>query len=205
MNLGELIIAYRKENNMSQRQFAKKCGGVSNGYVSMLENNFNPATSKGITPSLDKLICIAAGMDMSLADLLAKADDVPSDLGEVVAQDVIYEDESDREFCDMIMHARPKEGILVKAPELPEPSAEAMDIARRYDSLDMHGREIIRAVLRIEDKRCESTRAADAYLSELPTNEYGQPVGIAYQDGTVEAKYAAKKEMQEMQEEKVDV
>lgn len=205
MNLGELIIAYRKENNLSQRQFAKKCGGVSNGYVSMLENNFNPATSKGITPSLDKLICIAAGMDMSLADLLAKADDVPSDLGEVVAQDVIYEDESDREFCDMIMSARPKEGILVREPKPPEPSAEAMDIARRYDTLDMHGREIIRAVLRIEDKRCEAKRDADAYLSELPTNEYGQPVGIAYQDGTVEAKYAAKKEMQEMQEEKVDV
>lgn len=205
MNLGELIIAYRKENNMSQRQFAKKCGGVSNGYVSMLENNFNPATSKGITPSLDKLICIAAGMDMSLADLLEKADDVPSDLGEVVAQDVIYEDESDREFCDMIMSARPKEGILVREPKLPNPSAEALEIARRYDTLDMHGREIIRAVLRIEDKRCEAKRDADAYLSELPTNEYGQPVGIAYQDGTVEAKYAAKKELCEMQEEKVDV
>jgi hypothetical protein len=127
------------------------------------------------------------------------------DLSEVVARDVIYEDESDREFCDMIMHARPKEGILVKGAELPNPSAEALEIARRYDTLDMHGREIIRAVLRIEDKRCEAKRDADAYLSELPTNEYGQPVGIAYQDGTVEAKYAARKEMQEMQEEKVDV
>lgn len=205
MKLGELIIAYRKEHKLSQRQFAKKCGGVSNGYVSMLENDFNPATSKGITPSLDKLVCIASGMDMSVSELMEKVEDMPMDLSEVVARDVIYEDESDREFCDMIMHARPKEGILVKEPELPNPSAEALEIARRYDTLDMHGREIIRAVLRIEDKRCESKRFADAYLSELPTNEYGQPVGIAYQDGTVEAKYAAKKEMQEMQEEKVDV
>lgn len=78
MKLGELIAAYRKEHKLSQRQFAKKCGDLSNGYISMLENDFNPATNKGITPSIDKLVCIASGMDMSVSDLLQMCEDMPT-------------------------------------------------------------------------------------------------------------------------------
>lgn len=80
MKIGELISAYRKEHGLSQRQFAKKCGGVSNGYISMLENDFNPATRKGITPTIEKLTSIASGMDMVLADLLEIVDDMPVDI-----------------------------------------------------------------------------------------------------------------------------
>lgn len=105
MKLGELISAYRKENHMSQRQFAKKCGDMSNGYVSMLENDYNPATGKGITPTIDKLICIASGMDMTLTELLEKADDMPVDISEVVEQNVIYTEEDDAEICRMFINA----------------------------------------------------------------------------------------------------
>lgn len=105
MKLGELISAYRKEHNLSQRQFAKKCGGLSNGYVSMLENDFNPATNKGITPSIDKLICIASGMDMTLSELIEKSEDMPVDISDIVEQNVIYEDESDAEICRMFIKA----------------------------------------------------------------------------------------------------
>ena len=202
MNLGELIIAYRKENNLSQRQFAKKCGGVSNGYVSMLENNFNPATSKGITPSLDKLICIAAGMDMSLSELLEKAEDMPADMADLFAQNTIFEDEDEKALVCQFMRM-PKEGTRVKEPEQPAPSSEALEIARRYDTLDMHGREIIRAVMRIEDKRCEKDHVVRNYLKD---DENKIPIiGEIVADGSVEAKYAAKKELYEMQDEKVDV
>jgi len=111
MKLGELIAAYRKENRMSQRQFAKKCGDLSNGYVSMLENDYNPATGKGITPTIDKLICIASGMDMSLTELLEKADDMPVDISEVVEQNVIYADEDDAEICRMFINAEKEQKI----------------------------------------------------------------------------------------------
>lgn len=36
MTLGEFIRKYRSEHDLSQRQFALKCG-LSNGYISMLE------------------------------------------------------------------------------------------------------------------------------------------------------------------------
>lgn len=104
MKLGELIAAYRKDHHMSQRQFAKKCGDMSNGYVSMLENDYNPATGKSITPTIDKLICIASGMDMTLTELLEKADDMPVDISEVVEQNVVYADEDDAEMCRMFIN-----------------------------------------------------------------------------------------------------
>lgn len=75
MQIGELILKYRSQHNLSQRQFAKKCGDISNGYISMLENNLNPATNKSITPTIDKLRLIAHGMDMSLDDLFKVVDD----------------------------------------------------------------------------------------------------------------------------------
>lgn len=204
MKLGELIVAYRKEHKLSQRQFAKKCGGLSNGYVSMLENDFNPATSKGITPSLDKLVCIASGMDMSVTELMEKVEDMPADLSEVVAQNVIYEDETDSEIVNMFIGPyAPKEGNLIKSkPETP--SSEAIAFAQRFEKLDRHAQEVLLAVMRIEEKRCEHSQVVEKYLADLPEDGKGMKVGIAYQDGSVEAKYASKKELQEMQEEKVD-
>ena len=92
MLLGELISSYRKEHKLSQRDFAKKCGGLSNGYVSMLENNVNPKTNKGIAPSVDKLRCIANGMDISLNELFAIVDDMPVSLDEENSIDELSSD-----------------------------------------------------------------------------------------------------------------
>lgn len=72
--LGEIISNYRREHNLSQRQFAEICGGITNGYISMLENNRNPSTDKPIVPSLDKLKAIARGMNVSLQRLLDLTD-----------------------------------------------------------------------------------------------------------------------------------
>lgn len=82
MLLGEIISNYRREHKLSQRQFAELCGDITNGYISMLENNRNPSTDKPIIPSIDKLKCIAHGMNMSLQSLLDLADDMPVDLTE---------------------------------------------------------------------------------------------------------------------------
>lgn len=80
MKLGEYIIKYRREHNLSQRQFAKKCGNVSNGYISMIEADVNPQTGKSIVSSLDKLSSIAYGLDLSVDKLMQIIDDMPVSL-----------------------------------------------------------------------------------------------------------------------------
>lgn len=76
MRLSELIRQYRLEHGLSQRQFAAKCDGITNGYISMLENEANPHTGKPSTPSLEKLSAIARGMGLSLSELVTRADDL---------------------------------------------------------------------------------------------------------------------------------
>ena len=51
MTLKDLVIKYRTENGLSQRQFALQCG-LSNGYISMIERGVNPSTGEKITPTL---------------------------------------------------------------------------------------------------------------------------------------------------------
>lgn len=79
MTLRELVITFRTEKDLSQRQFAALCG-LSNGYISMLEKNVNPKTGLPVTPSLPALKKIARGMGLTLNDLFLKADDMPVDL-----------------------------------------------------------------------------------------------------------------------------
>lgn len=73
MTVGEIIKKYREENKISQRQFAVRCG-ISNGYISMLENGINPTTGEAPMPSLSALNNIARGMNTSLQNLLTLAD-----------------------------------------------------------------------------------------------------------------------------------
>lgn len=70
MELREIIKTYRTEHNLSQREFAARCGDVSNGYISIIENDYNPHTGKPPRPSVDKLVSIAKGMGLTLEDLL---------------------------------------------------------------------------------------------------------------------------------------
>lgn len=76
MNLSELIIQYRQEHNLSQRQFALQCG-VSNGYISMLEKEANPKTGLPLVPSMQHYAKIAQGMHISINDLFSMIDDMP--------------------------------------------------------------------------------------------------------------------------------
>lgn len=79
MTIGQIIKEYRKENYLSQRKFAALCG-VSNGYISMLEEGKNPKTNEPIIPSLVTLKKLAEAMEMSLDDLMAIADEMPISL-----------------------------------------------------------------------------------------------------------------------------
>lgn len=79
MTLSEAIIKYRKDHDLSQRQFALKAG-LSNGYISMLESNINPKTKQPLTPTMPVLKKLANAMDISVDALFAIVDDMPISL-----------------------------------------------------------------------------------------------------------------------------
>ena len=73
MTLGDLVMQYRNEHQLSQRQCAMKCG-ISNGYISMIEKNVNPATGKPPIPSLQKVRAIALAMNMTADEVMRITD-----------------------------------------------------------------------------------------------------------------------------------
>lgn len=79
MTLRELVVKFRKEHGISQRQFANMCD-LSNGYISMLERNINPSTGLPLIPSLPSINKIAHGMGMTVHELLLQAEDMPIEL-----------------------------------------------------------------------------------------------------------------------------
>lgn len=88
MNLGNLIIEYRNNHDLSQRQFANLCG-LSNGYISILEKGINPNTGKPVTPTLPQYQKLACGMGLSLSELFEQIDDMPVDIGTIIPQNII--------------------------------------------------------------------------------------------------------------------
>mgnify|MGYP003308391292 CR=1 FL=1 len=74
MNLGEYIKEYRQEHGVSQRGFAA-ISGLTNGYISMLENNKHPKTGEPIAPTLETYKKVAVATGLSFDDLIAMIDD----------------------------------------------------------------------------------------------------------------------------------
>lgn len=68
MKLKEIIAAYRKEHNMSMREFGRKCA-LSNAYISILETGVNPRSGEPLSPTVDTYNKIAHAMGISLNDL----------------------------------------------------------------------------------------------------------------------------------------
>ena len=78
MRLSELLREYRRDHSLSQRDFAKQCGEkITSGYISMLENEKNPATGKKIRPSLGTYDVLARGMGITVDKLFNLINDVP--------------------------------------------------------------------------------------------------------------------------------
>ena len=111
MTLKDLIIEYRNDHGLSQRQFATACG-LSNGYISMLEKEMNPNTKLPVTPTLPNLKQLASGMGMSLTDLLVKVDDMPVELilDDADSKKLVpeIEDELDAEIMKIISGLTPE-------------------------------------------------------------------------------------------------
>ena len=80
MKLSAIVSDYRNRLQISQREFSRRCG-LSNSYISFIENELNPKTGKPIVPTLEQYQKIASGMDMTVHQLFELLDeDAPVDL-----------------------------------------------------------------------------------------------------------------------------
>ena len=74
MKLGELIVQYRQEHGLSQREFARRCE-LSNSLISIIEKGVNPQTGKEMSPDLETYHRLAVAMGMSVQALFEKLGD----------------------------------------------------------------------------------------------------------------------------------
>lgn len=80
MKLSAVILKYRDDMKISQREFARRCG-LSNSYISFIENESNPKTGKPMVPTLEQYQKIASGMNLTVQQLFDLLDDdAPVDL-----------------------------------------------------------------------------------------------------------------------------
>lgn len=75
MQIGILIKQYRKTNDLTLREFARKCG-TSHSYIAMLENSKNSKTGEPIVPTIVMMKKLAKGMEITVSDLISLCDDM---------------------------------------------------------------------------------------------------------------------------------
>ena len=102
MTLSELIIEYRNEHGISQRQMASQCK-LSTGYISLIEKETNPQTGKPMVPSLAVLNKLAKGMGITLDKLLSVCDDMPVDISATEKTVLDEKDGLDSEIAEIIL------------------------------------------------------------------------------------------------------
>lgn len=68
-NLGDFLQQYRKEHNLSLREFAEKLG-ISHSYLNRLENGYDSRSGKPVTPTVEILQQIAHSLNMDLGKIL---------------------------------------------------------------------------------------------------------------------------------------
>ena len=77
MKLSEFIKQYREDQGISQRQLAAMCG-LSNAYISMIENEKVQSTGKPIRSyKLSSLNALAQGIGLDLDTMLRLVDELP--------------------------------------------------------------------------------------------------------------------------------
>ena len=74
MKLSKMIKNYREENDLSQREFGRRCS-LSNSLISLIEMGVNPQTGKEMSPDLETYRKLAYGMQLSLHELFEKLGD----------------------------------------------------------------------------------------------------------------------------------
>ncbi len=83
MRLSEMIKTFRADNDISQRELARRCG-LSNSLISLMEMGVNPQTGKEMSPDLETYRKLAYGMQMSVQKLFETlGEDATVSLGNV--------------------------------------------------------------------------------------------------------------------------
>lgn len=67
--LGDLIKKYRKLNNLSMEEFAKRTN-LSKSYISILERNKHPRNGNPVTPTLETIKQVASAMQADVNSVL---------------------------------------------------------------------------------------------------------------------------------------
>lgn len=114
MTLGEIITQYRNEHKMSQREFARRCG-MSNSYLSMLEQNRNYKNGQPIIPSLVTIKAVSDAMARPLGEVLEAMGDEPLSLE---ADSDISENERELLRCFRACNAAGQQVILATAQSI---------------------------------------------------------------------------------------
>ena len=93
MELREVLKSFREENDLSQREFARRCD-LSNSLISILEMGVNPQTGKKASPDMITYRKLASGMGITVQSLFEKLDET-----ERIAL-VIYDPEKDTDLSE---------------------------------------------------------------------------------------------------------
>ena len=135
MKLSEIVRNYRLEHDLSQREFAKRCG-VTNSYISFIENECNPKTGRPMTPTIEQYKKLADGMSISVQELFQSLDkDAPvilNVLNSPLNYPLLNEDG----------------GITEETPDQAPVTREAQILARGTDKLSQEERERLLTVVR---------------------------------------------------------
>lgn len=68
-NLSEYVKKMRKEKGLTVKDLCERCN-LSRSYINMIEAGLNPKTKKPIVPSLETIIELSKGLDISCIELL---------------------------------------------------------------------------------------------------------------------------------------
>lgn len=112
MNLGEYIAAYRREHNLSIREFAKLCK-LSHVQIIRMETGLN---SKGnpFIPTVKSLKAVADGTGITFGELLSYCDENMT--VRVDKDDLEYKPPKERQdIIDKIILATPEQFALIQS------------------------------------------------------------------------------------------
>lgn len=134
MELKNIIKNFREKNNMSLRDFAKRCD-LSYSYIGMLEKGTRYGTDKEITPTLDALYKLAKGMNMDIDDLFSSISAININLKNIAPE---YDKQTEIQIYGTIPAGIPMEMIedIIDTEEI---SAEMLKGDKKYFGLKIKG------------------------------------------------------------------
>ena len=111
MDLGELLTEFRKQNGISQREFARRCG-LFHALISILEMGKNNQTGKKPTPDTETYKKLAAGMGITVQELFVKLGDTEMvNLQQSEAAPIVVP--SSEKFVQIVKHMSVKDYRMV--------------------------------------------------------------------------------------------